>query len=334
MLTRRRTVLVGVRMCTGLAAPSRIGPTVTPCAGHDLERVEGDVGGVQVGHHQQVGLGRQPRVREHPVEDALGERGVRLHLALGLELGRPRLDQRQGFAHLARRGRVGGAEAGVREQGHPRLEPEAADLLRRQERHVGELLGRGVGVDVGVADEHGLLRQHQEVHGREIVDALAQADRLGDVLQVAGVGAEGAAQHAVGPALADQHGADQRAVAAHLGGGELALEPAPLAELVVGLGRRADQRLVVEARDLVVAPVLEPQAEVAHLVADHLGPADQDRPRQALVDRDLGRAQHPVVLALGVDDALGRLVGGGREHRLHHRARGVDVALQAARGRP
>ena len=30
MFTMRRTVLVGVRMCTGRAAPSRIGPTVMP----------------------------------------------------------------------------------------------------------------------------------------------------------------------------------------------------------------------------------------------------------------------------------------------------------------
>ena len=30
MLTRRRTVAEGVRMCTGRAAPSRIGPMVTP----------------------------------------------------------------------------------------------------------------------------------------------------------------------------------------------------------------------------------------------------------------------------------------------------------------
>ena len=30
MLTMRRTVALGLRMCTGLVAPSRIGPTVTP----------------------------------------------------------------------------------------------------------------------------------------------------------------------------------------------------------------------------------------------------------------------------------------------------------------
>ena len=34
------------------------------------------------------------------------------------------------------------------------------------------------------------------------------------------------------------------------------------------------------------------------------GAADQDRPRQALVDHDLHRAQHALFLAFGVDDAL------------------------------
>ena len=38
-----------------------------------------------------------------------------------------------------------------------------------------------------------------------------------------------------------------------------------------------------------------------------VGPADQDRLREPLVDHDLHRAQHALVLALGVDDALRRL---------------------------
>ena len=36
MLTMRRTVADGVRMCTGFAQPSRIGPIVTPPPGSDV----------------------------------------------------------------------------------------------------------------------------------------------------------------------------------------------------------------------------------------------------------------------------------------------------------
>ena len=35
-----------------------------------------------------------------------------------------------------------------------------------------------------------------------------------------------------------------------------------------------------------------------------LGPADQRRPREAFVDHHLHRAQHALLLALGVGDAL------------------------------
>ena len=83
---------------------------------------------------------------EHLVEDALAERGVGVHLALGLQLGRPLLDQPQRLAHLARAGRVGRAEAGVGQERQARLEAEAAHLLGAEQGDVGEL-GRASGRD-------------------------------------------------------------------------------------------------------------------------------------------------------------------------------------------
>jgi hypothetical protein len=53
------------------------------------------------------------------------------------------------------------------------------------------------------------------------------------------------------------------------------------------------------------------------------GPADQRRLRQTLVDDDLHRAQHALVLALGVDHAPRRRLR-RREQRLHDHARVVD----------
>lgn len=138
-----------------------------------------------------------------------------------------------------------------------------------------------------------------------MLDAAAQADHLLDHLQMAVEGAEGAAEHPVRRALLHQHRRDQRAVAPELRGGIVAPQPAPLAEAVVILGRPLQHRFVVEAREVIMAPGLQPQAEVGHLAGDHLGAADEDRPGQILVNRDLHRAQHPVVLALGIGDALG-----------------------------
>ena len=53
--------------------------------------------------------------------------------------------------------------------------------------------------------------------------------------------------------------------------------------------------------------------------------------RDLLVDRDLHGAQHPFVLAFGVDDpaALGRHLARCREDRLHQRAAVIDELLQA-----
>ena len=73
----------------------------------------------------------------------------------------------------------------------------------------------------------------------------------------------------------------------------------------------------------------QPGALDAH--AHHLGPADQHRLGQAFVQHDLHRAQHALVLALGVDHAcrLAGIEGLGRgEHRPHQHARLVDMALE------
>ena len=56
-----------------------------------------------------------------------------------------------------------------------------------------------------------------------------QPDDILNVAQVRGVSAEGAAQHAVRLAGAHQHGGRQGAVAAHLGGGEVARQALALA---------------------------------------------------------------------------------------------------------
>ena len=61
---------------------------------------------------------------------------------------------------------------------------------------------------------------------------------------------------------------------------------------------------------------------------DDVGAADQHRTREALVDGGLRGAQHALVLAFRVGDALRRALGRG-EHRLHRRARFVHEAAQS-----
>ncbi len=116
MLTIRRTVADGVRMCTGFATPSRIGPSVTPAARGDLEQVERDVRGIDRRHDQQVRLALEPRVGKRAHPHFLVQRGVAVHLAFDLELGIHRVDERERRLHLLRLRVLAAAEARVRQQ--------------------------------------------------------------------------------------------------------------------------------------------------------------------------------------------------------------------------
>ena len=60
---------------------------------------------------------------------------------------------------------------------------------------------------------------------------------------------------------------------------------------------------------------------------DHLAAADQDRLGQALVEHLLHGAQHALVLALGIDDALG-IAPRALEHRPHDQAGAEDELRQ------
>ena len=142
------------------------------------------------------------------------------------------------------------------------------------------------------------------------------------------IGAEGPAQHAVRPALVQQHGGDQRAIASYFSGSEVALQPPPAAKVVVRLRSRTDDGFVIEARDIHVAARLDPQPELTNSRSDRLRPADQDRSRQVLVHHDLRCPQDPIVLALSVGNPPRRRRGCGGKDRLHYGAGGIDEALQ------
>ena len=178
-----------------------------------------------------------------------------------------------------------------------------------------------------VADEDLAVRQDHHLHRRKGLDALARADDVADVLQVVGVVADRAAQHRVGVAAADAHRADERRPGAHV---LHRLRPrhalAPRDLVVIG-PVVAIARVVEDVHDLGVGPELHAQAELGDAGRDDVGAADEDRAREALVHRDLRRAQHALVLALGIHDALRCLLGRG-EDRLHRGAGLVDEAVE------
>ena len=82
-------------------------------------------------------------------------------------------------------------------------------------------------------------------------------------------------------------------------------------------------------------PGLDLQAIALQADVDDVRTADQDRMRQPFLQHHLRGAQHALVLAVGIDDALGAGRLGGREDRLHHQPRAEHEAGQAVDvGRP
>ena len=165
MFTMRRTVVLAVRICTGLcgAQQHRANGNVAAC--RCLEQVVGNVGGVDVGQHQQVGVAgqrccgasgrrapRRPARRRHASRRPLPARAPvrcssssvwRILTALGwLLLPKLECDSR--------------AALGVNAEAH--------HFLGRHDGDFGQFLGGRVVVDMGVDQEHLAVRQHQAVH--------------------------------------------------------------------------------------------------------------------------------------------------------------------------
>ena len=176
-----------------------------------------------------------------------------------------------------------------------------------------------------VGDEQRLVGQHQHVQ-RGVGLAFLPADDLVDVLELVVVLAGHAAQQRVGIATTQQHRADQRVVLADHRLGDGRRHALAALELVVGVPGFVEAAVVLGIDDLQVHARRHAQAE---LLDTHLD--DGGRPIRmgwaSFVDDGLHGAQHALVFAIGVDDALGRLLGLG-EQRAHQLARVVHEAHQ------
>ena len=125
----------------------------------------------------------------------------------------------------------------------------------------------------------------------------------------------------------DQQRRDQRRGAAHRGLGGLDRHAVALHDAVVFLPAFAEACVLVGVHHLEVDARLQPQAGALDARGDHARAAHQDRPGHAFGQHRLHRTQHPLVLALGVDDTRRVALGRG-EDRAHEHAGLVDIAGQ------
>jgi hypothetical protein len=115
MLMMRRTVAVAVRICTGLAEPSSMGPMVMPSPAAVLSRLKAMLAASRVGKISRLASVLHLGVGEDLLADVRIQRRVAVHLAFHFQILVLRVEHHQRLAHLLGGRRVVGAEAGVRQ---------------------------------------------------------------------------------------------------------------------------------------------------------------------------------------------------------------------------
>ena len=144
---------------------------------------------------------------------------------------------------------------------------------------------------------------------------------------MAHVAAFDAADHGIGLAADHRKCCDHGVVGADHGARGFGRDAAPSGHVDIGLHIGAVARIVLGIDEIEILPGLDREAEPLEPGLDDGGASDQDRPRQFLLKHDLRRAQHALVLALGIDHA-DRLRLGLGEHRLHDEAGAERKAFQ------
>ena len=113
-----------------------------------------------------------------------------------------------------------------------------------------------------------------------------------------------AADHGVGEPQPDRKRRDHGRVGAHDGARGVRRDAVPAGGLDIGVHEFAVARIVLRIDQLEVRPGPDREAEALEPRLDHRRAADQERLGEPLLHDHLGGAQHALVLALGVDDAL------------------------------
>ena len=139
------------------------GPDRQPVGG-GLQQGEGDIGGIQGRHHQQIGRAGEAAVGHRAARiDSLRAASACISPSISKSGARARISA--SALRILRAVRIAGAEAGMRQQRRLGREAEAAHRLGRQQGHLGDLLGGGIDNHVGVAEEQRAVGQDQAPTG-------------------------------------------------------------------------------------------------------------------------------------------------------------------------
>ncbi len=170
------------------------------------------------------------------------------------------------------------AEIAVREQRHLGLDAEELEPPSGGKGDLGDLLGGGVGIDVGIAEEEGpSLGDHRAHRGGEM-GPLIETEHVEHVLELVVVAPDQPANHRIGLAALDHQRGDHRGPGAHDRLGGRRGDAAALHDRVIELPVFVETRVVVLIDEFHVLPGLEPQPAALDPRLDHRRTPDEDRP--------------------------------------------------------
>ncbi len=208
------------------------------------------------------------------------QRGIALHLAIGLDLGVPLDEQVGGSTHLARRLGVVAAEVGMRDKRDLRLEIETLDMHRGLSRDIGQFLGRGIRAYLRIGDKICTLAgDHQRERG-EIARPRQIADDFPDVPEMPHVAALDAAEHRVGFATHHRQRGNDRRVGADRGSGDIRRCAVTAGDVDIGLNIRAVTRIVFRVDQIEILAGLDRKTEPFDTSLHNGRSPNQNGPRQ------------------------------------------------------
>ena len=193
----------------------------------------------------------------------------------------------------------------MRQQRDLGRDAEAPDLLGGQQRDLGDLLGGRIDVDVRVGDEHRARRQHHARSSprRPVHPCAARSPgrrTRGACLCVPNMPHSMPSASPMWTIIAPISVCRRRiSICAYCCETPLRSRQPVVLGPVGSCSAGRDSGLITSKS----TPGFEAQSEALDPALEDRRPADEDRLREALVDDDLHRAQHALVLAFRVDDA-------------------------------
>ena len=268
-------------------------------AAQTLCNLVADIASIDVGEDEGIGVTGNLRAGGLQLADFGGNGGIKLQLAVDLQLRMSLLDAGSGVAHLVNGLTLAGTLGGVGQQSNAGINAKDLSGVSGLDGGLNNLVLRRINVDGAVAHGDALIAAHQDEAGTDGLDAGLALDQLQSRTDGVSGGVSGAAQQAVGLAHLDQHGA--KVIALGQSGTALLVGHFALAQLNHFGNHCVKLRVSGGIKDLGTGDI---KIAVGSSLFDGLGLAQQDDLQGLASQQTAGGGQDTSIGALSKDDGL------------------------------